>query len=74
MGLRVRVRMGYSGKNPRPTSVGGYQFRPVSFFASVGAHILVILALALLPAYHAGPDSKRPVYDELIRPEKMTRP
>jgi Gram-negative bacterial TonB protein C-terminal len=70
MSLKVRVRMSNTDKNPRPTAIGGYQFRPLSFFASVGVHVLVILALALLPAYHEEPASARPIYDELIRPHE----
>jgi Gram-negative bacterial TonB protein C-terminal len=48
----------------------GYQFRPVSFFTSVGVHVLVILGLAVLPSYTDKPVSARPIYDELIKPEE----
>jgi Gram-negative bacterial TonB protein C-terminal len=70
MGLKVRVRMTKLRSNSRPSAMGGYQFRPVSFFASVGVHVFVILALGLLPAYQGEPASKRPVYDELIKPSE----
>ncbi len=70
MSLKVRVRMSKMGGNQRPTAMGGYQFRPASFFASVGVHTLVILALGLMPAYRSEPASKRPIYDELIKPSQ----
>jgi len=70
MSLKVRVRMSNSSKNPRPIAMGGYQFRPVSFFSSIGVHVLAILGLALIPAYHEEPLSKRPIYDELIKPQE----
>jgi TonB-like protein len=70
MGLKVRVRMSKLAGNPRPTVMDGYQFRPVSFFASVGVHTFVILALGMIPSYQDEPVSKRPIYDELIKPNE----
>lgn len=48
----------------------GYQFRPVSFFTSIGVHVLAILGLVVIPAYRVDPDTAHPVYDELIRPQE----
>ena len=50
MSLKVRVRMSKSPPISRPTSVTGYQFRPVSFLTSVGVHTLAILGLGLISA------------------------
>jgi hypothetical protein len=62
--------MSNSAGNPRPTSVTGYQFRPVSFFTSVAVHTLAILGLGLIPPSQDEPESKRPIYDELIKPNE----
>ena len=70
MSLKVRVRMSKSLPISRPTSVTGYQFRPVSFLTSVGVHTLAILGLGLIQPYQYEPESKRPIYDELIRPNE----
>ena len=70
MSLKIRVRMSNSTTISRPTAMGGYQFRPVSFFTSIGVHALAIFGLALIPSYHEEPQSARPVYDELIRPQE----
>ncbi len=71
MGLKVRVRMSNPSGISRPTLVTGYQFRPISFFASVGVHTLAILGLGLIPPYqYDEPESTRPIYDELIRPNE----
>ncbi|MBZ5612234.1 MAG: energy transducer TonB [Acidobacteriia bacterium] len=47
-----------------------YRFRPVSFVASISVHAAAILSLGLIPRYQDDPQSRRPVYDELIRPEE----
>ena len=70
MSLKVRVRMSNSTSISRPTSVTGYQFRPVSFFTSVAVHTLAILGLGLISPYQDEPESKRPIYDELVRPNE----
>ena len=70
MSLKVRVRMSNTPPISRPTSVTGYQFRPVSFLTSVGVHMLAILGLGLISPYQYEPESKRPIYDELIQPNE----
>ena len=62
--------MSNSTSDSRLATTAGYQFRPVSFFASVSIHTLAIVALALIPVYHDEPVSKRPIYDELIKPDE----
>ena len=70
MSATVQVRPSETKAGLRPTFVTGYQFRPTSFFASVGVHTLAILALGLIPPYQDEPVSKRPIYDELIKPNE----
>ncbi len=45
----------------------GYRIRTQSFVVSVGFHGIVILALLFIPVYLDPP--KKPIFDELIRPE-----
>jgi hypothetical protein len=47
-----------------------YRFRPMSFIASVSVHATAVLGLALIPSYEETPVSKRPIYDELVRPDE----
>src|SRR5690348_9741778 len=62
--------MSNTTSNSRLAATAGYQFRPVSFFASVSIHTLAIAGLALMPVYRDEPVSKRPIYDELIKPDE----
>lgn len=50
-------------------AVQGYRIRPKSFIFSVAFHCSVIAALIFLPAY-TNTEPKKPIYDELIRPEE----
>jgi Gram-negative bacterial TonB protein C-terminal len=52
-----------------PETAQGYRIRPRSFIFSVGFHCSVIAALIFLPAY-TNTEPKKPIYDELIRPEE----
>ncbi len=62
--------MSGSGMAPSRRSIA-YRFRPVSFMASISLHGAVILGLGLIPSYQDEPSaSKRPIYDELIRPSE----
>jgi len=69
MSLKVRVKVSNPGSEARPKPMGGYQFRPASFFVSVGVHTLAILALGLMPVYEE-PTPVRPVLEELVRPQE----
>jgi hypothetical protein len=53
----------------QPEGTQGYRIRPRSFIFSVGVHCLVVAALFLIPIYSTDTEPKRPIYDELIRPE-----
>jgi outer membrane biosynthesis protein TonB len=51
--------------------INGYQFRAFSFFASGGLHALALFALGMIRGYPpATAESKRPIYDELIQPQR----
>ena len=63
MSYRILIRRS-NGHN-----MGGYRIRPRSFAFSVVFHCLVIAALGLLPAY-MDQAPKKPLYDELIRPQE----
>jgi len=64
MSLKVRVR-----SNPGGVS-RGYRIRPGSFVLSILFHALVVAGLLLLPRGDSEEQAhKRPIYDELIRPE-----
>jgi hypothetical protein len=53
----------------QPEATQGYRIRPKSFIFSVAFHCSVIAALIFLPAY-TNTAPKKPIYDELIRPEE----
>lgn len=53
----------------QPEATQGYRIRPKSFIFSVAFHCSVIAALIFLPAY-TNTELKKPIYDELIRPEE----
>jgi hypothetical protein len=67
MSLRVKLRANLPPGVP--SGPPGYQFRPVSFVGSGVLHALILFALGLIPGYRENPSSKRPIYDELVRPE-----
>ncbi len=68
MTFRILIRWSNSDRM-RPKATQGYRIRPLSFVFSVGFHCSVIAALILLPAY-TNTAPKKPIYDELIRPEE----
>jgi hypothetical protein len=47
-----------------------YQFRPASFLASVSLHAAAVLSLGLIHPSLETQASRRPIYDELIKPEE----
>jgi hypothetical protein len=65
MPLKVRIR------NNSETSPRGYRPRPSSFVLSILFHAVVVGGLLLLPRMDSEEQAhKRPIYDELIRPEE----
>ena len=69
MAVRLRVRMNGSGGDGR-RNVVGYRFRPLSFFGSVSLHATAILSLGLIHPSLESEASKRPIYDQLIKPDE----
>jgi hypothetical protein len=67
MSYRILIRWS-SLDRTEPEGTQEYRIRPRSFVFSVGFHCIVIAALALLPAY-VDTAPKKPIYDELVRPE-----
>jgi hypothetical protein len=66
MALRIKVRSNIPARVSALRS--GYEFRPVSFLSSGMLHGLILFALGLIPGYRENPTSKRPILDELVRP------
>ncbi len=65
MSLKIRIR-----KNPGK-SLRGYRIRPGSFVLSILFHAVVVGGLLLLPRGNSEERARRrPIYDELIRPEE----
>jgi hypothetical protein len=67
MSVKVRIRANWlAGEAPLQSQV--YRIRPRSFAVSVFLHSLAVLGLALISPQT--PISKRPIYDEVIRPDE----
>ena len=67
MSVKVRIRSNWlAGDGPQQQPV--YRIRPRSFAVSVVLHSMAVLSLALIPPQNS--ISKRPIYDEVIRPDE----
>jgi len=67
MSLKIRVR---TSRSKRSTVARGYRIRPTSFILSIGFHVLVVTGLLLLPHVQSAVEAhKKPIYDELIKPQ-----
>lgn len=69
MSFRIRIRWRWLQRTP-VQQTSGYRLRPSSFATSVGLHSIAIAALGLIPTYYNDSRSRKPVFDELIRPDE----
>lgn len=71
MSLKIRVRT--SGAPSGSPLRRGYRVRPTSFIFSILFHVAVIIGLLLvpqIPAANPEDTAKRPIYEQLIKPEE----
>lgn len=69
MSLKIRVR---TSSGPARSLLGrGYRIRPTSFILSIGFHVVVVASLLFLPSFNSATDqaNKKPIFDELIKPD-----
>ena len=69
MSLKIRVRTARG--STRSALARGYRIHPTSFILSIVFHVVAVSGLLLLPHVESQDQAhKKPIYDELIKPEE----